>query len=101
MIALRTIRWIFWNVVYRILHLFYRHRSLTGLVVELDRTRSPWWKWEPDIFYNEAGQLWEIWFENDSSWAQTENVRLTVHRAQSDNRVVGLIVYKELLEPKE
>lgn len=90
----RYAAWIFWNVLYGMW--FWRKRELTREIIAMDRTRRPWWKFSPNVFWNKDGRFWEVYFTDESCyscWGQKLSCELM--RAQDGDHIVGLILYEE------
>ena len=61
---------------------------------EFIRSLPPCGEFKPGLpFYNRDGDMIEIWLENESSYAESLG-EITVERAQSDNRIVGIKIHR-------
>ena len=100
---MKHLRWLFWNAAY--VFLIPRPKSLHEALVRGERCRSPWWGFKPCVYHNEIGRYWEIWFEDEESYAEVGGLLelRTLSRSSKDGRVTGIQIsdeeLKELAKP--
>jgi hypothetical protein len=90
----KTIIWMFWNVAY-----LFRPKPTTLMqyVQKGMRTRSPWWKFKPNVWHNRDGKQWHITFEDERNHTKEGSLKCRVHIGVESKRIVGLTVYDETL----
>ncbi len=92
---LKYLKWLGW-VLYYIPQP--RLKDLGTYITRMLRMRPPWWKFKPCMWHNDDGKQWEIYFEEEQSFTQQENLRIDVHRGFETNRIVGLTIWDEKLK---
>jgi len=84
------IRWAFWKIYY-----FFQPepKDFHTLINKGIRTRPPWWKFEPNVWYNESGKMWHIWFNDDMCYSEFREMKVDVSISRKTGKIVGLVVY--------
>ena len=71
---------------------------------------STWWrlklrlnsrKFKPCIHRNDAGQMWEVYFENVDYYTTRRMIQVEAHIDQRSNRIIGFNIWDEKLTPKD
>lgn len=91
------LKWAYWMAYYY----FLPPKDFQGLMRQIIRTRTPWWKFKPGLMHNDDGGFWEIFFEDEMPCTWNETIEVRAMRAHdSDNRIVGLQISDSQLRPK-
>ena len=94
---MRVATWLFWRAVY----LFdFRRLGLKQWIVMAQRTKSPWWKWQPNASHNEHGKMWHVWLDDEPAYTEARRtITVDVHVGLDSGRIVGFDVWDEDLNP--
>ena len=93
--VIKLIPWAFWNVVYLIKR---EPKSLDQLILKIQRTRYPFWKFKPYMYHNDAGKQWEIYFENDADHVRTMTIPVEAHIGRESGKIIGITIWDETLK---
>lgn len=92
----KFLSYFFWNLGYcfRL-----EEKDFGAFLLRSNRTRWPWKKFRPSVWYNEDGRQWEIYFTNERSYAVLNNqLSVELHVGMETGRVTGLTIWEEFLE---
>jgi hypothetical protein len=90
--------WVLWSFYYLPQR---RPKDLESYIIRMQRTRKPWWKFQPFCYYNEDGKQWEIRFTDESDYVKTGTIKAEIHIGQESGNIVGLTFWDENLEKIE
>ena len=91
---MKYLKWLLWSSIY----LFRpQPKTLVGLLYKLQRTRSPWWKFEPHVWHNEDYGAWEIYFEDEPYYVTRMTMLTDVRIGFDSGKIVGLNVFDDAL----
>lgn len=87
----RFLLYLFWNLLYLPQR---RPRDFTAYIERSIRTRWPWRKFRPNIWHNDDGGFWEIYFSNERAHsAAGVRIPVDIQYCVDTGKVTGLIVY--------
>lgn len=93
--VIRLLLYLFWNLLYAPQR---RPRDLGLWLVRIDRTRWPWRRFQPGVYHNDDGRLWEVWLADDRSHVKSQVPMLVdLELSMETGEVVGFKVRDETL----
>ena len=94
--------WLFWTVSYSVRP---RERDLDKWLKRTQRTWWPWWKFKPNVLYNEHGRMWQIYLSDELSYTAMRTIKVPVHISDETGKIIGLdlsdYVLSETTKPDE
>lgn len=98
---MKLVRWFFWSMLHRTLRLFgWREKTIDQFIWWCDRRRWPWHKFKPGCLRNEPARQWEVYFADEGHYRERRTLTMDVCVSFDTKRVIGLVVWDELLAPK-
>lgn len=79
--------WLFWTVFYSVRP---RERDFDKYMKRTIRTSWPWWKFKPNVSYNEDGRMWHVHLANESSYTAVRTIKVPVYISEETGKIVGL-----------
>lgn len=55
-------------------------------------------KFSPQIYRNEDGRMWEIYFKDEDGYAEAREMRVKAHISRETGEVVGIKILDEFLK---
>jgi hypothetical protein len=92
----KWLKWIFWSAFYA----FRRQpKDMFTYLVRGERTRVPWWKFEPCVWHNKDGNMWHVRLTDEEDYVVSwdRQLRVSVHLGLDGHTVVGFDVFDESL----
>ena len=92
---MKLVKYMFWNLLYK-----FRPSPKNGeeLIKMLMRTRNPFSKFEPHLYRNEEGKMWQIYFKDEIDYVETRTIKVEAHISRETGHVVGFNVWDEELK---
>ena len=95
--AATYLRWLGWMLYYLPRR---RPKELGPWLIRAERTRPPWWKFKPNVWHNDHGRQWEVYFKDDMDFCRIQTMQVDAHISQETGEIVGLTIYDETLRPQ-
>ena len=92
---IKYIKWGFWTLIY-----FFRPvtKEFGNYLKMGERTRPPWWKFKPNLWYNKDGKEWEIFFTEEQSHVEHRIIQVEARIGMETGNITGLIIYDNVLK---
>ena len=86
--------WLFWRVWY-VGRMRPRPgpKSLEIWCTRAIRCRWPWKKFNPHIWHNDDGKMWEVWLSDEQCYGESRRMTLDVLIGRDSGDIVGLKLY--------
>lgn len=92
----RFLAWLFWRTFY-LGRVQSRRKPLEVWFRRLDRTRWPWQKFKPHVWYNDDGNQWHVYFTDERCYVESRELRVKAYIGDDTGDIVGLTIYDETL----